>query len=282
VAIASLVEQGSTTLAELNDNYRYGRRLVGEHLLALIRQDIGREQTEVAVGVQKPDKTKMISLNMPVKDDFNNTVISNDVYRSKTQVALDDIQATAGYRAQVSNRLFELASSLPDDVKVAVLDIVVDSTDIPQREEMVKRIRKVTGTGVNPDDMTEEERAAMEQQQAVDDERKALELEELRQKVANLRSAATKNESTATNLDAKTEAQKYQDRKTDAETDKILLEMRELTQQMQAHREGMEEKIRQGEATLKAYESVIPDVMALKASNSAQPKAREIQRPGAE
>jgi hypothetical protein len=270
VAIASLVEQGSTTLAELNDNYRFGRRLVGEHLLALINQDIGREQMEVPVGTRKPEKTKMISLNQPGKDEWGNDTINNDVYRSKTQVALDDIQATAGYRAQISNRLFELAASLPDDVKVAVLDIVVDSTDIPQREEMVKRIRKVTGSGVDPESMTQEERQQMEQDQAMQTETKALELEELRERVNKLRADANKSQSGADKLDADVNSVRYDDRKTDAETDKILLEMQELTVRLSDMNRELNDEVKAGQSTISAYEKVMPDVMKLKAAGAAE------------
>lgn len=270
VAIASLVEQGSTTLAELNDNYRFGRRMVGEHMLALIAEDIGRDPQQIATNVAKPERSKVIFLNRPQVDESGHKVITNDVYRAKTQVVLDDIQATAGYRAQVANRLFELASTLPDDVKVAVLDIVVEATDIPQREEIVKRIRKVTGTGINPDEMTPEEREAMERQQAIQAEQEQLSLEELREKVNKLRSEAAKARSTAKNTDAKTESQRYADRKTDAETDRILLEMQQLTQQMAQATQQMQEQVATGERTIKAYESVLPDVMRLKAAGAAE------------
>lgn len=279
VAIASLVEQGSTTLAELNDNYRFGRRLVGEQLMALIVQDMGREPQEVATNVGKPDKTKVISLNVRTPDN----TISNDVLRSKMQVVLDDIQATAGYRAQVSNRLFELAATLPDEVKVAVLDIVVDATDIPQREELVKRIRKITGTGVDPESMTPEEKAEMERKQAIQAEQEALALEELREKVNKLKADAAKSQSTAENTDAKTDSQRYADRKTDAETDLILTQMQKLMQEMSAMKEQMDQQISDGQATIKAYESVLPDVMRMKAlapGGAEKAKAKEKVKAG--
>jgi hypothetical protein len=269
VAIASLVEQGSTTLAELNDNYRFGRRLVGEQLMAMIQQDIGKEQTEVATNVAKPDKTKYISLNQPVRDEVTGVEsINNDVMRSKMQIVLDDIQATAGYRAQVSNRLFELAATLPDDVKVAILDIVVDSTDIPQREEIVKRIRKITGTGIDPQDMTPEEQAEMQRKQEMAAEQEQLAIEELREKVNNLKSQAIKNNAVATNTDAKTGSQKYDDRLKDAQTDKTIAEMKKLMQEMSAMSEQMNQQITDGQATIKAYESVLPNVMEYKALQS--------------
>ena len=43
VAINSLVEQGTTTLAEMNDNYRVSRAATFELLLSLVKQDIGRD-----------------------------------------------------------------------------------------------------------------------------------------------------------------------------------------------------------------------------------------------
>ena len=270
VAIASLVEQGSTTLAELNDNYRFGRRLVGEQLMAMIVQDMGKEQQQVATNVGKADKTKVIQLNAPNETQDG---INNDVQRSKMQVVLDDIQATAGYRAQVSARLFELAATLPDEVKVAVLDIVVDSTDIPQREELVKRIRKITGAGVDPESMTPEEQAEMQRKQQVQAEQEQLALEELREKVNKLKSDAARSQSMAENTDAKTDSQRYADRKTDAETDKIIAEMQKVMQEMSAMQDQMTKEISDGQATIKAYESVLPDVMRMKAL--ARPAAKK-------
>lgn len=290
VAIASLVEQGSTTLAELNDNYRFGRRLVGEHLMALIVQDIGREQTQIAVNLNKPQRTKYIQLNAPATDESGITTINNDVTRAKMQVVLDDIQATAGYRAQVANRLFELAATLPDDVKVAVLDVVVEATDIPQRDEIVKRIRQVTGVGVDPEQMTPEERAAQQQKQALEQKQQQLAIEELGAKVQKLLADAARSRAAADQADAKTASQKYEDRKTDAETDMILAEMQQLTQQMSEMSQALNRQVEDGKSTIKAYESVLPDAMALKVSGSGderpagpsaeqKPKPRTFPRP---
>lgn len=290
VAIASLVEQGSTTLAELNDNYRFGRRLVGEHLLALIVQDMGRNPAEVAVNLARPQRTKLISLNARTVDDGGEPVITNDVTRAKMRVVLDDIQTTAGYRQQIANRLFELASTLPDDVKVAVLDVVVDATDIPQREELVKRIRRVTGVGVDPEEMTPEERASMEQRQAAEREQQNLAIAELRARVEKLRSDAARAQAAADKAGAETASQRYKDRKTDAETDKIIAEMRKVIADMNAMSDALNRQVGEQGATIKAYEAVLPDVMRMRAAAAAdlmpagqradqRPQPRTIPRP---
>lgn len=277
VAIASLVEQGSTTLAELNDNYRFGRRLIGEQLLALVMQDIGKKPEQVSVNLNRPQRTKKVMLNQPVTDEMGITSVNNDVTRAKTQVVLDDIQATAGYRAQVSNRLFELAATLPDEVKVAVLDVIVESTDIPQRDEIVKRIRQVTGVGGDPEQMTPEERAALEQKQALEQQTQQLAIEDMQAKIEKLRADAARSRAAADKTDAETGSQKYADRKTDAETDKILLEMQQLTQQMSAMGKALNQQVEDGKATIKAYESVLPDVMAAR-TLTQKPKLKQAQK----
>jgi apolipoprotein N-acyltransferase len=78
IAIDSLVEQGTTTLAEINDNYRVARQLVGELLLAHIVDDIGDKRREVKVGVNRPNATKVIVLN-DRRVDGGKTQITNSV-----------------------------------------------------------------------------------------------------------------------------------------------------------------------------------------------------------
>ncbi len=273
VAIASLVEQGSTTLAELNDNYRFASRLMGEHLMALILQDLKGEETEVAVNLNKPQKTKYIQLNQRVVSEDGVVEVNNDVTRAKMQVALDDIQATAGYRAQIANRLFELVATVPDEVKVALLDVVVDATDIPQREEIIKRIRQVTGMGVDPEEMTEEERAAAQQKQAMAQRTQELAIEEMAAKIAKLQASAARDRAGAENTDAQTASQKYADRKTDAETDKILAEMQQILGELNAMNKSLNAQVEDGAATIKAYESVLPDVMRMRATAPASKPA---------
>ena len=47
--IGNLVEQGSTILAEPNDNFRYARRLVGQQLIAFAKLDMIGKPTQVSV-----------------------------------------------------------------------------------------------------------------------------------------------------------------------------------------------------------------------------------------
>jgi len=154
-ALNTLVEQGATTLAEINDNYRFARRLVGEMLMELIVEDIGGEQTEVSVGEGK--KAKKIILNQRLQDGS----IANDVMRAGTKVALADVPSTPAYRAQQLTMLGELTKSLPPNIQATIIDFVIEATDLPQRREMAERIRGALGIQ-DPADMTPEQQAQAE------------------------------------------------------------------------------------------------------------------------
>lgn len=149
-AINSLVEQGATTLAEINDNYRYARRAVGEMLLELIVEDIGGDPYEVSIGEGK--RAKVIVLNQRQQDGS----ILNDVMRAGTKVTLADVPSTPSYRAQQLTMLSELTKSLPPNIQGAIIDFVIEATDLPKRREMAERIRNAMGIN-DPEDMTPEE-----------------------------------------------------------------------------------------------------------------------------
>ena len=232
VAISGLVEQGHTTLSEVNDNYRFARQMVGEFLLSLIVEDIGTEEQTVVVDANKPRPTRTIKLNERVTDANGNTRINNDVTRTKAKVVLDDIQSTAGYRAQISNRLFELAATLPDEMKAAVMDIVVDATELPQREELVKRIREVTGVNVDPASLTPEQRAAQEAKQQAQAKDQKLLWDELEAKIEKLRAEASRARASGVKSGAEADSQSVKDRNVEANTSKIYAEMAALTEEV--------------------------------------------------
>lgn len=201
VAIDSLVEQGTTTLAEINDNYRFARQSVGELLLAHIVQDIGEAETEVRINVNGPQRTKVIKLNAR-HEDGGNTQIHNRVMQTKTRVVLSDVQSTPGYRQQMAQGLMDMAASLPPEYSAALIDLIAELMDVPNREEVLKRIRQVSGMGMNPEDMSEEEQAAFQREQEIKQlaqememEAKKLQLEDMAAKIRELNAKSAKMES---------------------------------------------------------------------------------------
>jgi len=236
VAISSLVEQASTTLAELNDNYRYARRLVGEMALAMIVQDMGDQEEDVVINANRPEKTKHIVLNARQRDGVGGESINNDVTRTKAKVILDDITATAGYRAQIANRMMDIISTLPDELKGPLMPIAIEATDIPQRDKMVKLLNRVLGTDVDPESMTDEERQQYEAEQQEKAKERELKMAEMEASLAEIKAKAAK-------LNAEAESEEYDNRKKEAETEKLLVEIEEIQQEMSQMRQQRVEEI---------------------------------------
>lgn len=141
VAIDSLVEQGSTVLAEINDNYRFARRLVGESIVDLIRSDIGRDQVEVMVG-EDPKRRKIVLLNKPSQDaQYGLPVVENDVQRSRVKVILDDVPSTPTYRQQQFRLLADVVKSLSPEVQALMTPYLFEASDLPKRQEMAQVVR---------------------------------------------------------------------------------------------------------------------------------------------
>lgn len=194
-AIKNLIDQSQQVVGEIMDNYREGRRQVAELLLQLIVEDLERrDDIEVTVERATGEK-KRVLLNHPVEDELGRRR-DNDVVRLKTRVALDEVPSSTSYRQQTLQRLMEIVEALPPELQAAVLDIVIASTDLPNRQDLVDRIRAVTGFGSQQEPSTPEEaekQALAEQQQAAaEQEARELEMREQRARVAELEAKVRK------------------------------------------------------------------------------------------
>ena len=166
IAINSLIEQGTTTLTEIYDNYRMARRHVGNLLLALVKEDLGDKEEVVRVG-SDTDRQRDVVLNQMTTNEMGIKYRNNDVQRLKAEVVLEDVPSTASYRAQQAYLMTELAKSMPPELQALVLDMIVEAMDVPRRKEIADRIRRATGVTRTSDleSMTEQERAEYEAEQ---------------------------------------------------------------------------------------------------------------------
>lgn len=146
IAIQSLVEQGTTTLAEINDNYRFARAKVGELLLSLVIEDMGRQPQEIKV--DNVGKNKVVAINKPREDGM----LDNDIQRARLKVALSDVPSTPSYRMQRLSMLTEITKSLPPNLQALVIDFVMASTDLPERDQIVERLRRALNLQVGNED----------------------------------------------------------------------------------------------------------------------------------
>ena len=201
IAINSLVEQSTTNLAEINDNTRYARSKVGNLLLSLIKQDIGRDEMAVMVA-RRTNKQRTVVLN---QFDPQSKLRTNDVQRTKARVVLEDVPNTPTYRQQQLLQLTELTKALPPEIQALVIPMVIESTDLKQRHDIADLIRSRLGIQKPIDAMNDQEKKdaraqidKMARDEAFQEELKMLAKAEAEAKVR-------KAEAEATLAEAKTE-----------------------------------------------------------------------------
>jgi len=161
IAINGLIEQGMNTLAEINDNFRYARRLVGEMLFELVKQNLCQGPGKVTIG--EVSQKKVIVFNQPAMDpDTGQQIIVNNVAKVKAKIVLDDVPSTPTYRMQQLQMLTEITKSLPPQLQGFVIDFVIEATDMPKRHQLADRLRAAVGI----QDPEQQKAAAAQQQQA--------------------------------------------------------------------------------------------------------------------
>lgn len=144
-AVDSLVEQGTTSVADINDNYRYSRSLVGERLVDLLVEDMAL-QTNLVVMAGEEGRQKKVILNQPLVDTPTGVQYKhNDVTRVSLKVALSDVPSTPAYRQQQMIQIGEVLKSLPPELQAPIIPFYLESTDLPKRREMADLIRKQLG-----------------------------------------------------------------------------------------------------------------------------------------
>ncbi|WP_338619009.1 hypothetical protein [Achromobacter sp. E1] len=159
LAIQSLVEQGVTTLAKINDNYRVARRGVGNALLDLIKEDM-TSQAEILVdnGTVK----RKVVVNIPRKDPVTGEAYKeNDVQTAPVKVALSDVPSTPTYRAQQFAAFSEILKSMPPNMQALLIPFALEMSDFGKRKEMAAFLRAQLGIQADPN--SPEAQAAQEQ-----------------------------------------------------------------------------------------------------------------------
>lgn len=240
VAISNLVEQGATTLAEINDNYQFACQQVGQLLLCYLLEELTKRRNyPVVINRDDPRKRKEMVLNAAEEAGRMN----NDVSRLRAHIALAPIQQTPAYKSQLAQRLSEVIVGLPPQIQVSVLDMWVELLDLPNKQEFVERIRGALGTPKSPDEMTPEEQQAAQQEQQLQQQQQELAMREIAGKVAKLEAEAQRINAQAEREATLANGQRFNDAYTQAKTGQVLQEMQNVTEEIGALHEEMMQTI---------------------------------------
>lgn len=243
VAISNLVEQGATTLAEINDNYQFACQQVGRLLLAYLLDDLKKRRNHTVV-INRDDRQRRQTVVLNAEGDDGE--LTNDISRLNTHIALAPVQQTPAFRAQLAQRMSVVIQGLPPQVQSVVLDLWVNLLDVPQKQEFVERIRAALGTPKSPDEMTPEEQQVAQQQQALEQQQQELQMREMAGRVAKLEAEAARAHAAAQRDNAgaqrdvvAAQGQRYVDALNQAHTAEIITGIQNMEQEQEVLQQQM-------------------------------------------
>lgn len=170
-AIEARQLQGLTTSGPVFDNLYFAVQTAGEVQLSLIEQFYTEEKVIRILG--DSSKMEFIEIN---KYDQETGEMADDITATKADFIISQQDFRETLRLAMFESLSELVTNLAStapNVALALLDLVVDASDLPGKEEMVARIRKITGQKDPSAEMTEEEKLADQQREQAEAEAQA-------------------------------------------------------------------------------------------------------------
>lgn len=140
------VEQANQSLAHMMGNFKRSRTLMGEMLMAMIVQDMGKTETAVVIegDAIRPERT--IVINHPETDAAGYPYLSNDLQRTRLMVGLEDVPSSPTYRGQQLNVMSEVVKAMPPQFQAVAFPLMASLMDLPFKRELVNALQAAGGT----------------------------------------------------------------------------------------------------------------------------------------
>jgi hypothetical protein len=188
-AIGLQQDQGSLTTSELPDNLRLAKQLAGRLRLSHIEQFMTEKQVIRIVGEGQP--IEWVTVNEQQEDGS----VLNDIANSEADYIIGERDYRETYAQAAMEEMMELLGKIATyapQVIMNVLDLVVDSAEIKNKDEWVARIRKLNGQRDPTKAPTPDETAKQQKDNADNERAKAIQLETLQAGLDKLRGEVSK------------------------------------------------------------------------------------------
>ena len=149
-AIEARQDQGTTVNSDLFDNNRLAMQLRGELKLSLVEQYYDEKKIIRLIGEKGKVEFKTIN------EDHESSIVN-----AQADFVVDEQAYNQSIRRAMFEELFGLIAKLPPEVSLKMLDVVIDMSDYPMREELVARIRQINGMRAEGEEPSPEEQQAM-------------------------------------------------------------------------------------------------------------------------
>lgn len=165
VAIKALQSQGATTNSSAFQNYYFALQLAGEIELSNIEQFYNTQKTIRITGDQQ--QHEFVTLNG--SNDRGEAVDSITRFKADFKISKSDYRETIrqGNLATIGEMINSLlkVGGKGQEAAIAMLDVFVDlHDDLPFKDELLRRVRQVTGQEGVDEDLSPEERQEKQQQ----------------------------------------------------------------------------------------------------------------------
>lgn len=162
-AILAKQQQGAVVTSALFDNYRQAIQESGLKTLSNCEQFLTMPKLIRLVGPQ--GAYEWVQINAPNFDPASGKVIwANDITASEADFVVDETDFRETVRMAMSEMMFELIGRLPPNLAMALLDVAVEMTDLPNKTQIANRIRSITGMQPPGQENSPEAQAQQEQQ----------------------------------------------------------------------------------------------------------------------
>lgn len=135
IAVQRRQEQGSLATNKPFDNLRLAAQMQGELQLSLIEQFVSDRKVFRITNERGTPEYMAVNDGLP----------ENDITRTKADFIISEADWRATMRQAAADQLMEMISKMPPQIGLMMLDLAVEAMDLPNREELAKRIRGVNG-----------------------------------------------------------------------------------------------------------------------------------------
>ena len=192
-AIEARQEQGNVVNSKLFDNLRVSTQMLGEILLSLVEQYYTEEK--VFRITNEKNQPEFITINAV---DSDTGELLNNITAAQADFIVDSSAWTASVRQATFNTLMEMLTRMSPEIAINLLDLVVDLSDIPGKENLVARIRMINGQDDPDADPNDPNAIAEKQAKAQQQEAQAVFEETMRRlEMHKLESEVVKNNTDA-------------------------------------------------------------------------------------
>ena len=189
-AILARQDQGGVVTSELFDNLRWAVQWAGELELSLVEQFFTSEKTVRLVGERGTASFVEVNARDP-----NTGQILNDITATKADFVVSQQDYRDSLRIAMFESLMEIVgriAQMDPNTALAMLDLVVEMADIPNRDELVSRIRELNGQRDPEAEATPEEQAQQQQQAQAQQAQQQLMMEAQQVELARLKAEVAK------------------------------------------------------------------------------------------